>query len=175
MIDGVTGPQLHREVTLYVGRTGTSWETLAIAAGIGVATIRQLNQKGYPAAQTVARLRAVIKEHPKGIARHTACLIFAASPKPTPMTPVVDPAVAAVLDARPSRRWIPMRPIDMVSAPSVAEAIASGLVETPADLIATVQRRWPVIWKRIVERARAADVMPGALLVEAIERGLEAA
>ncbi|GEM72038.1 hypothetical protein SAQ01S_18040 [Sphingomonas aquatilis NBRC 16722] len=175
MTGGVTGLQLHREVTLYVGRTGTSWETLAIAAGVGGSTIRSLNRKGYPATQTVSRLRKVMKANPKGIARHTACQFVGTAPAPTPMTPVVDPASVTLLESRVFPRPVPMRPVDMLAAPTVAEAIASGLVETPSDLIATVQRRWPSVWMRIVERARAAKVMPGALLVEAIERGFEAA
>lgn len=171
----VNGREMHREVSNYIGRTGTSWETLAIAAGVGTATVRQLNTRSYVLPATAARLRAVMKAHPAGVERHTACLIAPSGPVPSPMQPVVDPGEVARLEAVRPVRSVPMSPFEMLSAPTVGEAIASGLVETPADLIAIVQRRWPAVWARVVERARATDILPGALLVEAIERGLEAA
>ena len=53
-------------------------------------------------------------------------------------------------------------------------SIATALVETPADLIATVRRQWPDQWQRIVDQAREAGTLPGAMLAQVIERGLEA-
>lgn len=60
-------------------------------------------------------------------------------------------------------------PID----PSPAELLATGLVETPGDLIARVRLRWPDLWAAIVARARASGVPAGAMLMTVIERGLE--
>ena len=171
----INGREMHREVMNYVGRTGTSWETLAIAAGLGVATVRQLNSRSYVMPETARRLREVMRAHPGGVERHTACTIAPARPAPAPMVPVVDPAAVTRDEVARAVRFVPMRAVDMLTAPSVGEAIASGLVETPSDLIAVVQRRGPAVWAQVVEKARATEMLPGALLLEAIERGLAAA
>lgn len=88
-----------------------------------------------------------------------------------------DPSIDAA-DA-PVRERAPVRHVSSeyrarLREASASETIATALVETPSDLIATVRRRWPDQWRRVVERARATGAMPGVVLAQVIERGLEA-
>ncbi|WP_010184754.1 hypothetical protein [Sphingomonas sp. PAMC 26605] len=54
-----------------------------------------------------------------------------------------------------------------------AEVLATGLVETPGDLIARVRSAWPELWAAVVKASRASGEPAGATLMRAISRGLE--
>lgn len=52
--------------------------------------------------------------------------------------------------------------------------VQESLVDGPGDAIRAIQRRWPDLWSRVVETARSQGALPGAVMVEAIEKGLAA-
>ncbi len=57
---------------------------------------------------------------------------------------------------------------------SLAERMASALVETPGDVIAAVKRQWPELWAQVMAEGRGRGVMPGVALMDVIARGLAA-
>lgn len=56
---------------------------------------------------------------------------------------------------------------------SLSEAVTSLLAEQPHDLIAAVNRKHPLLWRRVVLLARATGQRPAAALYAALERGLD--
>lgn len=91
---------------------------------------------------------------------------------PGPAT--VDVALVPDPPARaPVRRITPEYAARLRAGATPAEQIATLCVASVPELIETVKRRWPGQWQRIVDAARTAGTLPGAMLGEVIERGLE--
>lgn len=66
------------------------------------------------------------------------------------------------------------REAHMVGRRTLGAALQETMISGPNDVIWTIRRRWPELWSRVVETARERGALPGAVLVEAIERGLPA-
>lgn len=172
----VTGSVLRAECVAWCERTGTSMERLSCHAGRAYNFVAQLGGRFAPSGESVVQLRAVMATYPEGIPaglnppskRPTREV-----PAPAPQQSVLSAAEAAVRERAPRRRRS-AEYLARLSRASQAETVATRLVETPADLIATVKRTWPDQWRRIVERARVEGTLPGAMLAQVIERGLEA-
>lgn len=155
MSAGVTGVSLHREISDYLARTGMRPINFTRGAGICDSAFANLHRSAYPREKTVNLVRRFIAAHPDGLAEPVDNRVYGA---------------AAVERAR-CNGVAPARPF----VPTTRERVATALVETPGDLIATIKRRWPEHWRAVLAKARAADVSPAAMLDRVIACGLETA
>lgn len=69
-------------------------------------------------------------------------------------------------------RTTPLRAAHLPARLTPAETIQTMLVDTPSDAVLALKRRWPDLWADIVITARSHDVLPGEMMVNAIEAGL---
>jgi len=56
---------------------------------------------------------------------------------------------------------------------SIAEAVATGMVEDLEDAMLAAKRAWPDQWWRIVARARSSGERPGVVFADVVQRGLD--
>ncbi len=129
-----------------------------------------------PAAAPVAARGAPLVlrgEGAAGLERARADSVAPARPSPVAIAAAEAEAAAHRRSAArmgSSRMPVPHAlPVD--AAP--AEVLATGLVETPGDLIARVRMAWPDLWAAVVKASRASGEPAGATLMRAISRGLE--
>ncbi|GAA4220225.1 hypothetical protein GCM10022253_23880 [Sphingomonas endophytica] len=176
------GSELAALLDEYCGRHGITRADFAAASGMGLPAVMEIGARAFPTKRIATLVRDFIDAHPAGIDEAPGVLgggvyggaaAVAKARARTQQTPVVPASPAAKREPAPVRRISPEYRARLRDA-SPSETIATALVETPADLIATVRRRWPDQWHQIVERARKAGTLPGAMLAQVIERGLEA-
>lgn len=158
------GLQLKREIDDYCARVGMSLLDFSRHVDINETTLRGLPGRSSPHARTYGPVREFIAANPHG---------DGVRPNFAPARPSITLEQAQASDRAPKRQRSPEYRARLREA-SAAEKVATICVETPAELIATVQRQWPALWERVVGEARAAGTMPGAMLARVIERGLEA-
>lgn len=104
------------------------------------------------------------------------------APGVTPFPPAPVPSIAAQVAAeaaeaarrRQAARAVGHRGGPKLSAGAVAAALQADLIDTPQDAMRAVARRWPALWRRIVDDARDAGALPGAYFFDVVERGLDA-
>ena len=182
----MTGPELHRAVRGYCARTGTTLDALANLAKVSRSIVDRLGDRAFPNGGTVDRLTSAMAAFPDGIARQRAAgpgdpdggaAALAAAiartavvlPRPAPPETLAD-SVRCEVEAVSRRRRQAYAdggdPLPLLRAPRCGPA------ETASAMIRTVQRRAPVLWARVREQASEAGTMPGALLIELVERGL---
>jgi hypothetical protein len=181
--DRPTGLGLDREIRAYYARTGMNQRLFARAVGLSEQTISGVARSLFPKPRTVEMVRGFITAHPDGMAEDriparsavavqgqggamALAAAQAASVAPARPVPLPDPAPEppVTFDAAPTL------PSDL----TLGEAVSGALVEKPSDLIALIKVKWPQLWSIVIQQSRAAGRMPGAVLIEAIERGLEA-
>lgn len=184
-----SGRELWGEAEAHRDRLGVSKRAYARAVGTSEQTIDGLQHSAFPRRGTIERLRGFIADNPdrmpepgspRAIPKGGAAGLRLAQAQTLPAaSTVVSDECARAADQATRRRGAVRAqgsvtgkaPVDL----SPAERFASAMVETPSDLIATVKRRWPQVWDRVIAQARASGTLPGAVLIAAIERGLEAA
>lgn len=182
---------LLREVEIYLRNTGVPKTTLGRLALNDPKAFRDLKAGSQFGPVRAEKLRAWMRDHPRGERPDRG-----RPPRPASSTGV---AVAVQREAEQAvqRRRIAgstgsvVRPVPHVRAAATeagspnsapchapvqtrAERIATMLVETPGDLVATVKRGWPHLWADVLASARAARVTPGGHLISIIEAGLAA-
>lgn len=57
---------------------------------------------------------------------------------------------------------------------SVREQVTAAMIETPRDLSAMIDRRWPELLGRVFVAARAGGETPGDLILSLLDQGLSA-
>ena len=181
----LTGSQLFNRVCAYCARTETSMEALADAAGVSRAFVRNCGARAYPRQKNADAVLAAMEANLGGLSRQkVACEAPVAESVPTirraqeALNEIAASSAAAEAATAGARRQLARaggvaHPLDLLPNATAAERLSTAMVETVNDLIATVQRRWPEQWAQIVGAAREQGVLPGAMLGNVIERGLE--
>ncbi|MEG3177030.1 hypothetical protein U1872_12380 [Sphingomonas sp. RB3P16] len=192
-----SGPELAREIVAYRNRLGVSETEFSRASGISAQTICSLKHSAYPTARTIARVRDFIAAHYDGFPpRHVAVppngrgpgmanagaagLVTARAASIAPARPSISDAAAREADEAARRRAAARSGSQRAPVPHAlpadaapAEILATGLIETPADLITRVRSAWPELWAGVVRASRARGEPAGATLMQVISRGLE--
>lgn len=161
---------LLREVEVYLRNTGVAPTRLGIEALGDRKVVRDLKNGAQFGPLRANKLRAWMKAHPRGLP--------AASRKASAAAILADTASeAACAGVRRRQARSTGTVVRTIERPplTLAERIATMLVEQPGDLVATVKRQWPDLWDRVIAAARIARVSPGAQLMTVIEAGLSAA
>lgn len=179
------GTELAALLDAYCARHKINRVDFAAAAGLGAPCVMEIGAKAFPSQYTAMKVTTFIAAHPDGPGGVQGVVGGGGEPGgaaalakakalslPSP-TPIMSAGDVAARERAPARRVTPEYRARLRAA-SAPESIATALVETPADLIATVRRQWPDQWQRIVDQAREAGTLPGAMLAQVIERGLEA-
>ena len=175
-----------RRVREYCSEHGLTHTRFARLAGLKPATLDGAMRIGRAKNRTLDAAVAFMDAHPAGPegagaddasggGQHygSAAVTRAQERSPAPARPAIDAAEVAKRERAPARRMAPEYRARLRDG-SRAERAATICVETPAELIATVQRAWPDQWRRVVELARASGTLPGAMLSRVIAAGLEA-
>lgn len=196
-IERPTGEELHDEVLAYLARTRTPKIRMLDLIG-GNARLFEIKRTLLPRPATVERIRGIIAANPDGIpvrplnppgaiarkdeseriaTRAAREAIVAEAPPPD--APIAEQVKheAEVLGAR--RRLagsISSGSRDLATAAplTVAEQVQSEIAAEPVDLMRAINRRHPLLWKRVLELGRSrGDRMPSIALYDVIEAGLE--
>jgi hypothetical protein len=166
---------LLEECQAYIGAIGLAPSTFGYRSCKRASLITDLKIGMRPTRRTAERLRAWMTAHPLGTLDEMHAL-DAASGR------AAKDAEAAALDARRAEtiaaredhvRRCARREAE-AARPSLGGAVQEKFFEGPGDAIRVIRARWPDLWSRVVEAARAQGALPGAVMVEAIERGLAA-
>ena len=188
-----------RVIEMLTDSSGTMAD-LARATGCGLAAVREsvrrLRWKGViafdrlalasapePAVAAVAAPAAIEQaaaapgRHSSRIggARKMAMADAASLPPPAPVTSAAEVRAAeAAAHAAAAARATARRAAERDEAPamSISAALQAGMLDTPQDAMAVVRRRWPALWRGILDGAKGAGEMPGAYFARMLERGL---
>ena len=172
-VDTAACMALHAECEAWSRQTGASLGRLSLAAGLSHSYVSQLRGRLRFSEDAANALRDTMRRYPTGALPEVVKGVVRSVPVATPQEPVMSAEEASARERAQARRLSPEY-VARLRSGSAAERAATLCVETPAELIATVKRQWPGQWERIVAEARAAGMMPGAMLARVIERGLEA-
>ncbi|MDE0880366.1 MAG: hypothetical protein OSB00_17170 [Sphingomonas bacterium] len=172
----MTGPELDRAIRDYCRATATTVDALATTAGVSRSVVDKLAHRAFPRDTVVDRLRGTMAMNPDGLApgtrrgpgdRHEGAGALAAAQARSMLAEAVRHEAQARCDRRRQAMAEGAEPLDAlpVRNPPVA---GPGV----AAMIRTVQNRAPDLWATVRTRAAAAGTLPGALLIQALERGL---
>lgn len=195
--DRPSGMALYAEIEAHIAAVGISKAEFCRRSGLTEQTVLSIRHAERPLERTVARVRAAIcggaaagpvvhvlgqRRNPRSHRRvpgYEDRLDDIRARMPAPARPAISEAAAREAEEAARRRAVARstgtarKAVPITRLPAGA-ALQAGMIETVGDTVAAVQRRWPEIWARIVAQAGAARMLPGALLADALEMGLDA-
>ncbi|RSV44398.1 hypothetical protein CA234_03000 [Sphingomonas sp. ABOLE] len=190
--------QLLRDIEQWCARTGTPEIKLGAVALRHPGFVALLRKRLTATGDTIAKIRALMAEHPDGMSEVPMPANNICVPKGPKSESAARAIAARAVDEMAERgistvaeevrqeaeaagqRRKASRMISglagaklaLLSDPTPAEVVTTALAETVDDAAKAMARRWPRTWARVLVAARVADERPGQTLIRLLEIGL---